>query len=203
MKNLLKFITTRRIASVVAGVAMVGMLVGGNVGTAFAAGSPGTPDTGDGTFTIGGGTLSDTMGSIVINSNNPVAISGINQDIPIVLPIAVADPTGTGNGWHITIKATQFATTGGTVHSLAGVPAVTAVPQSLPVGTAPTNTILSYTGFAVPVDGTSAAIPLYSAATSTGMGSVTLTPTMTVPVTANAFAGSYTSTFTVGIVSGP
>ncbi len=196
MKNLLTFITTRRIASVVAGVAMVGLLVGGSVGTAFAA-----DPTGAGTFTIGGGTLSDSMGAIVINSGSDVTL-GVAQNVPIVLPIGVVDPTGTGNGWNVTIEATQFTTTGGTPHILAGVPAITGVTTSSVVGTAPTSNI-SYSPLTVPVTGTDAAVPLFEATADTGMGSVTLTPTMTLPVSTNAYAGSYSSTFTVGIVSGP
>jgi hypothetical protein len=73
MKNLLKFATTRRIASLVAGVAMVGMLVGGNMGTAFAS---------DPTFSINGTPAAMTPPTVTVNSSLLLC--------PLPLPISAA-----------------------------------------------------------------------------------------------------------------
>src|ERR1019366_4836181 len=89
MKNILKFATTRRIASLVAGVAMVGMLVGGNMGTAFA--SDPTPTCG-----LNGTSAAMTSPTITINNGTAVAIDGNSKSIPITMPITVTDFSGTG-----------------------------------------------------------------------------------------------------------
>ena len=47
------------------------------------------------------------------------------------------------------------------------------------------------------------ATKVYNAAANTGMGNFTVTPTVSVSVPANAFAGSYSSTLTIALVSGP
>jgi hypothetical protein len=60
-------------------------------------------------------------------------------------------------------------------------------PYSLPAGatTAPTAT------------------KLFNAPLGSGMGDQTVTPTWTLAIPANAYAGSYTSTWTLSLVSGP
>ena len=47
------------------------------------------------------------------------------------------------------------------------------------------------------------AVKLFNAAANTGMGSFNLTPTIQVAIPANTYAGTYQSTVTVAIVSGP
>ena len=116
----------------------------------------------------------------------------------------VGDSTGAGAGWNITGTSTTFtagartlpttATTvaaGPTVACDASVTCTTATnsvtyPCSLPAATtAPTAT------------------KLFNAAASTGMGNQTVTPTWKLSIPANSFAGSYTSTWTLSLVSGP
>jgi hypothetical protein len=46
-------------------------------------------------------------------------------------------------------------------------------------------------------------VTFYNAAANTGMGDFTVTPTVEVSVPANAYAGTYTSTLTLAVVSGP
>jgi hypothetical protein len=68
--------------------------------------------------------------------------------------------------------------------------------------TNPTNSI-AYP-LAVPA-GASAptAVKLFNAAANSGMGKFTVTPTVQVAIPANTYAGTYTSTVTVAVVSGP
>jgi hypothetical protein len=47
------------------------------------------------------------------------------------------------------------------------------------------------------------AVKLFNAAANTGMGAFTVTPTISVAIPANSYAGTYTSTVTVAVVSGP
>ncbi len=68
--------------------------------------------------------------------------------------------------------------------------------------TAPTNSL----GYPIAVpDGASApaAVKFFNAAANTGMGRFTVTPTINVAILGNSYAGSYTSTVTFAVVSGP
>ncbi len=47
------------------------------------------------------------------------------------------------------------------------------------------------------------AVKLFNAAANRGMGGFTVTPTVQVAIPANTYAGTYTSTVTVAVVSGP
>jgi hypothetical protein len=48
-----------------------------------------------------------------------------------------------------------------------------------------------------------AAAKFYNAAANTGKGTFTVTPTVQVSVPGNSYSGSYSSTLTINIVSGP
>jgi hypothetical protein len=91
------------------------------------------------------------------------------------------------------------------VHTLATTASsATGVSSACATGTCtnPTNGI----GYplAVPAGaGPPTAVKLFNAAANTGMGSFTVTPTVQVAIPANTFAGTYTSTVTVALVSGP
>ena len=68
--------------------------------------------------------------------------------------------------------------------------------------TAATNAV-TY-ALTVPAAGTApAAVKFFNAAANTGMGKFTVTPTISVSVPGNAFAGTYSSTVTVAVASGP
>jgi hypothetical protein len=121
------------------------------------------------------------------------------------LPLSAVDTTGTGAGWNLTITSTQFTTGGGTPHTLAtNASAITGVTSVCASGTCtnPTNAV-TYP-LVVPAAATPpAAVKFFNAAANTGLGSFTATPTVGVFVPAASFAGSYSSTLTVSIVSGP
>ncbi len=209
MKNILKFATTRRIASLVAGVAMVGMLVGGNMGTAFA--SDPTP-----TFGLNGTSAAMTSPTITINNGTAVAIDGNSKSIPITMPITVTDFSGTGAGWNVTLQATTFTTTDGThTHTLLNDPKVAALPAIAEVHPL-TGTPGTYND---PVDSTSPAVVaeltsivsgsvvLANATVKTGMGEFTITPIISLQIQSNDYASlsgyPYSSTFTVTFTATP
>ena len=161
-------------------------------------------DSGTGTVSITGGSLSESIGVLTIP---PVTLDGTDQAVTYSFPITVIDATGTGNGWNLTITSTTFTgtingvtrtfptsasvITGGSSACAAGSTCVTATnsvafPLTIPAAaTAPT------------------AVKLFNATANTGMGKITVTPSVSVTVPGNAFAGSYSSVITLAVVSGP
>ena len=122
------------------------------------------------------------------------------------VPLTLSDTrTGAsaGLGWNTTITSTQFTTGTKTLPSTAST--ITAVVSSCANGglcTNPTNSI-SYP-VAVPAGPTPPTpVKFYSASAGTGKGLFTLTPTVSVSVPQNSFAGTYSSTLTSAGVSGP
>lgn len=121
------------------------------------------------------------------------------------LPLTVQDTrTGGAAGWNITITSTQFST-GSSQTLAANASSVQAVSRACAGGASclsPTNTI-TYP-LTIPAGSTPpSAVKLTNAAAGTGTGIFTITPTIAVTVPANSYAGSYTSTLTIALVSGP
>jgi opacity protein-like surface antigen len=156
-----------------------------------------------------------TTVSGVVNPGSPLSVSapagasfaltldGTDQTPTYTLPLTVTDPRGSGAGWNLTITSTQFDA--GSSHVLATnastVTGVTAACVSGSTCASPTNSV---TAPSVPSGTTApAAVKLYNAAANSGMGKITVTPTVAVSVPANVYAGTYTSTVTIAIVSGP
>jgi hypothetical protein len=46
-------------------------------------------------------------------------------------------------------------------------------------------------------------VKFFNAAATTGMGKFTITPTVSIALPATTYAGTYTSTLTLAVVSGP
>jgi hypothetical protein len=106
-------------------------------------------------------------------------------------------------GWNLTITSTQFTTATKTLATNAStVTGVTSACANGGICTNPTNSVT------YPVSVPAASTPptpakFYNAASATGVGTFTITPTVGVFVPQNSFAGSYTSTLTIAVVSGP
>lgn len=133
---------------------------------------------------------------------------------------SVDDETGSGAGWHIAVAATTFSN--GIVSSLAnsGTFVVTGSLTSAAAITAPTATCAPsctppVTSVSYPVAVTTAAtsptpVSVFAAAAGSGVGPVTIGGHSAanplgwwISVPATARAGSYTSTITISVVSGP
>jgi hypothetical protein len=133
--------------------------------------------------------------------------------------LTVTDATGTGAGWHVTVSATTFTNgahvlpnTGaldvnGSTSSIAS----TAAPTATCAGacTLPTNTT-TYPVAITTAASSPASFTVYDTSAATGLNSMVLGGSAAanpigwwVPVPASAFAGSYTSTLTLTLVSGP
>lgn len=139
----------------------------------------------------------------------------LDQSLTNTLVLAVTDATGTGNGWNLTLSASNFSGSGTfdggtpTTESLAtsGTLSITNVTVACDSGgtcTNPTSTF-TYPGSVAITTAASSPTPVkfYNAATGTGMGKFTVEPTLTIAVPANAYATTYSSTVTLTIASAP
>ncbi|MDQ2714441.1 MAG: WxL domain-containing protein [Chloroflexota bacterium] len=156
------------------------------------------------TTTITGGSLSETTASTQAPS---ATLAGTNQSITYTMPITLTDLRGSGAGWNLTITSTQFTTGGGTPQTLATTASTITGVTSAHVGTDaytdPTNSI-TYAPLQVPAAATAPnAVKFFNAALTTGLGTFTVTPTVSIFLPANTYAGAYTSTVTLAVVSGP
>jgi YVTN family beta-propeller protein len=135
----------------------------------------------------------------------PFAFSGVTGALTTQWALPVMN--GTTAGWNISATSTQWtAIVGGRVRTLP----LTA----LSVPTAPVNVCVA-TGcllatnamtypYVVPSGVTApTATKMFNAAPGTGIGSQTVTPTMQLKIPGSAYAGTYTSTVTVSLNSGP
>lgn len=154
-------------------------------------------------------TATVTAGSLAFVSAPPAVsfsatLNGTDQTITAKQAIDVGDATGSGAGWNITATSTTF-TSG--VNSLSNTATtVTAAPtDACDSGSTCTLSINTITyPYTLPA-GTVAplATKLFDASLLTGMGNQTVTPTWRLAIPANASPGTYTSTWTLSLVSGP
>jgi WxL domain surface cell wall-binding len=133
-------------------------------------------------------------------------ITGADLTPTYMEALTVTDTRNTPTaGWNLTITSTTL-TTGAPVHTLSTTASrVTGVA----VGTctsgacvAPVNSVAF--PVTVPAAATApAAVKFYNTSAAHGEGVYPVTPTIQVSVPGNSFAGSYSSTLTVALVSGP
>ena len=158
-----------------------------------------------GTATIAAGSLGFV--STPPNVTFSATLNGLDQSVTTTQALDVGDATGSGTGWNITATSTTFTTGGGsprllstTATSLTGAP--TDACDASATCTLATNSV-TYP-YVLPAAGTApTATKMYNAAANTGLGNQTVTPTWHLSVPANTFAGTYTSTWTISLVSGP
>jgi len=172
----------------------------------FASGSllatGGSADATTATATITGGTLgfvsapTSTGFSVTLTGKDVVSTSTHTFD--------VGDATGSGAGWNITATSTAF--TAGSRSLAPTSVTVQAVPTvACDVGascTTATNGV-SYP-YVLPAGATApTATKIFSSAANTGLGNQTVTLVFQLAIPASAFAGSYSSTWTYTLGSGP
>lgn len=154
--------------------------------------------------TITGGSLTFINGSPTPVTFPPTTLNGTDQTVSQTQTLDISDARGTGAGWNVTATSTAF--NNGSVSLPNGSTTITTAPAvACDSGVAcvtPTNSITyPYTLPAAAVAPT--ATKMYNAATSTGTGAMTVTPTWRLLVPATAAVGTYTSTWTLSLVSGP
>ncbi len=153
------------------------------------------------TQTIAAGTLSFAVTPAPI-SFSTITLNGLDQTSTGTETLDIGDNTGSGSGWNVTLSNTSF--TSGT-HVLTNTDFTAALPGSPVCDVGSSCTAATWTGnvaYPYTLPGT-AATKLLSAASGTGMGNQTASISWTAAVPADAFTGTYTSTWTVTLVSGP
>jgi hypothetical protein len=196
----------------------------GTAAAQAAACGPATPAGSPCTLT---GTLGVTAGSLTLTSPTALAWAATENgtDQLLVDPttahqsFVVNDLTGSGAGWHVTVSATTF-TSGVNTMANAGTFSLTGSISSKVATTAPTAACSSGATCTLPTDTTAypvaittaasapTAVTIYDTSVNTGLGSMTLgigaSPVgwwLNVP--ASTKAGTYTSTVSLQIISGP
>jgi len=130
-------------------------------------------------------------------------LDGSDQTVVYTLPLSISDARGSGAGWNATVTSTSFTSGSNVLATTAS--SVTSVSQACVAGGTCTNATnaIAYP-LTVPAAAIApAAVKLFSAALNTGMGRFTITPSISVLIPGNAFAGAYTSTVTVAVATGP
>jgi hypothetical protein len=150
---------------------------------------------------LAAGTLSESTSAA---PSVAVTLNGTDQTAPYTLPVTVTDTRGTGAGWNLTITSTQFKTGAPVTRLAANASTMSASSSKCAVGscTNPVNTV-TYP-LAVPAGIVAPApVKFFNAALASGLGTFTVTPAISVAVPANSLKGTYTSTITLAIATGP
>jgi hypothetical protein len=134
-------------------------------------------------------------------------LTGLAQVITATQGIDVGDATGSGAGWNLTATSTTFAAGGHTLPTTAttitSTPTVACDAGATGCTTATTTGLVSYP-YSLPAAGTApTATRMFNAAAASGMGNQTVTPTWNLAVPPSTYAGTYTSTWTVSLISAP
>ena len=166
------------------------MAIGGAAIGAFA-------DSGGATASVHAGTLTETG---TFGESVSATLDGTNQTIPYTLPVQVKDATGSGGGWNLTISGTALS------DGVAGQPTLTqqvsAATSSCVSGNSCTNAT-SATPPTYPVVISSTAQKFFSADANSGRGILNVSSTVQVVIPGDAYAGSYSTTLSLAVVSGP
>jgi hypothetical protein len=164
---------------------------------------PAGATTASATLNAGALGFASTPGNVTFPS---VTLNGTNKTVTASQPLDIADATGSGAGWNVTATSTLF--TSGSYTLPAGAATITSAPSAPTCDSNVTCTQAGSTTVAYPYSlpaGATAptATKLFNAAAGTGMGDQTLNPSWTLAIPGNAYAGNYTSTWTLSLVSGP
>jgi photosystem II stability/assembly factor-like uncharacterized protein len=129
-------------------------------------------------------------------------LTGRDRSITTPLALSPNDQTGSGAGWNVTATSTTFTSGGRTLPTTAA--QITAASVSSATGTCslPVNQI-NYP-VTVPASASApSAVKVFDAAAGTGAGPVNVALTANLNVPGNARVGTYTSTWTLTLASGP
>lgn len=157
-------------------------------------------------------TASVTGGSLAFINGTPgnvtfpgTTLDGTDKTTTQTQDFNVNDARGTGAGWNVTATSTTFTSGGNTLPTTATTVASTP-PVSCDAGiscTTATTSGVSYP-YTLPAAGVApTATKLFNASASTGLAAQTFTPTWQVAIPASTIAGTYTSTWTFSLTSGP
>jgi len=155
-------------------------------------------------------TVAVNAGSLAFATTPPnvsftATLTGLDKTVTATQALDVSDATGSGAGWSLTATSTTLTTGGGTTLATTAVTVTSAPSSACDVGATcvvATNGV-SYP-YALPAAATApAATKLFDAAANTGMGNLTATVTWSLTLPASTKVGTYTSTWTISLASGP
>ena len=155
------------------------------------------------TATITAGTLAFV--SAPPNVSFTATLNGLNQTVTATQALDVSDATGSGAGWNLTATSTTFATGGGPTLATTSTTVQSGPTRACDSGSTCTLATNSVTyPYTLPA-GASAptATKVFNAAANSGEGNQTVTVTWSLAVPATAVPGTYTSTWTISLASGP
>lgn len=127
----------------------------------------------------------------------PIDMTGLDQESSGTLGlIDLRDARGTGAGWQLTAQASDFVSRDDSNHTIptTGFNISAAAPVTTIAGNAAPQSFIG--GLSLP-------LKLLEAEANTGMGHFQIEPPVTLNVPADVFAGTYDSTLTLTIISGP
>ena len=157
-------------------------------------------DSGTATVSVSAGALTETGN--FNQARGSANLVGFDTGFPYPLGIQVTDATGSGAGWNLQISGTPLS------DGVNGHPAlIQTVPVSATVfagcGAGSTCTPPAANNFVTYAQIGTTPNKFYSVAPNSGMGVINVQSIVLVNVPGNAFAGTYTSTLTLAVVSGP
>jgi hypothetical protein len=131
---------------------------------------------------------------------SPVTLTGVATTQSGTYTLAVNDLTGNNAGWHVTIAGAALSDGGPVSLAVTATPPIAAPCTVIVAGCIdlPAN-VAATAPFVI----STTAVPLYSAAVNTGELAHNVVTPMSVAIPANVGGGTYTSTWTVSVTSGP
>lgn len=173
------------------------------LGSLLLVAAPASATTASETLTAGSLGFATTPGSVTFPATT---LNGQDKTVTASQPLDIADATGSGSGWNITATSTLFKS--GTYFLPAGATTIGTAPNAPSCDTNVTctpggSTTVSYPYTLPAAASAPTATKVFNAPARTGMGDQTVTPTWRLGIPANAYAGNYTSTWTLSLVSGP
>lgn len=152
-----------------------------------------------------------SAGSLAFVSNPPAVsfsatLNGTNQNPTTTQALDIGDATGSGNGWDVTATSTTFSCCAGGHTLSTGATTIQSTPgvacDASSTCTTATNTI-TYP-YTLPAAGVApTATKIFNASANTGLGNQTVTVGWQLAVPSSTFAGTYSSTWTLSLASGP
>jgi hypothetical protein len=182
--------TRRRLALAVLAGALLGPLTAG----------PALAATATATFTAGSLAFVSAPPNVTFTDT----LNGTNQTVTATQALDVSDATGSGAGWSITATSTTFTT--GSVTLATNATTIASGPtRACDAGSTcilATNSV-SYP-YALPAAASApTATKMFNAAVNTGEGNETVSVTWSLAIPAATVPGTYTSTWTISLNSGP
>ena len=131
-----------------------------------------------------------------------VTLTGSNQTATATETLDIGDNTGSGSGWDVSVSNTPFTNGTQTLYNSDFTAASPPTPVCDSGVTCTPATWSGSVGYPYTLPG-STATKLLSAAAGTGMANQTVTIAWSASIPANTYAGTYTSTWTLTLASGP